>query len=189
MKQTAKYAAASRPPSDDPRDVEAWALAEASRRLIDASRDPDDIEALRGALQLNQRLWTIFQAAITEEDCPMPPDLRTNVAALSLLVDRETVARLIDLDVTKLETLININRNVAGGLSVKLEGAPKAIPQEAVPLDAPAAPTFAPPPQSAAAAASPPLRQPLPGLARPAAPAAPSKDAGQAPRESLRISI
>lgn len=186
MKQTAKYAAASRPPSDDPRDVEAWALAEASRRLIDAARDPDDVEGLRGALQLNQRLWTIFQAAITEEDCPMPPDLRTNVAALSLLVDRETVARLIDLDVTKLETLININRNVAGGLSVKLEGAPKAIPQEAVPLDAPApGPAFAPPP----AAAAPPLRQPLPGLARPAAPAAPSKDAGQAPRESLRISI
>lgn len=187
MKQTAKYAAASRPPSDDPRDVEAWALAEASRRLIDAARDPDDVEALRGALQLNQRLWTIFQAAITEDDCPMPADLRTNVAALSLLVDRETVARLIDLDVSKLDTLININRNVAGGLAVKLEGAPKAAQpsQEPVSLDAPSAPSFVAPP----AAAAPPLRQPLPGLARPAAPAAPSKDAGQAPRESLRISI
>lgn len=188
MKQAARYAAASRPTSDDPRDVEAWALAEASRRLIDASRNPDDVETLRAALQLNQRLWTIFQAAITEDDCPMPADMRTNVAALSLMVDRETVARLVDLDVAKLDVLININRNVAGGLSVKLEGAPKAIPQPEVPLDAPA-----PAPAAAAAPAAPPAAaagsRPLPGLMRPAAPAAPAKDATQAPRESLRISI
>lgn len=185
MKQTAKYAAASRPVSDDPRDVEAWALAEASRRLLDAARNPDDVEGLRAALQLNQRLWTIFQAAITEDDCQMPADLRTNVAALSLMVDRETVARLVDLDVSKLETLININRNVAGGLSVKLEGAPKAVAQPEVPLDAPApaAANLQPP------VASPQGRQPLPGLMRPAAPAAPAKDPAQAPRESLRISI
>lgn len=185
MKQTAKYAAASRPPSEDPRDVEAWALAEASRRLIDASRKPDDTEALRGALQLNQRLWTIFQAAITEDDCPMPPDLRTNVAALSLMVDRETVARLVDLDVTKLDLLININRNVAGGLSTKIDGAPVAPPQ---PSQAPV--SLAPQPAPVAAAPPPPpLRSPLPGLSRPAAPAAPAKDANQPPRESLRISI
>ena len=188
MKQTAaKYAAASRPPSDDPRDVEAWALAEASRRLIDASRNPDDVEGLRAALQLNQRLWTIFQAAITEDDCPMPSDLRTNVAALSLMVDRETVARLIDLDVTKLELLININRNVAGGLSQKIEGAPVAPPQ---PSQAPT--SLAPPGHPSAApptAPPPPLRQPLPGLSRPAAPAAPAKDPAQPPRGSLRISI
>lgn len=183
MKPTAKYANASRPVSDDPRDVEAWALAEASRRLIDAARDPDNTDGLRAALQLNQRLWTIFQAAITEDDCVMPQDLRTNVAALSLMVDRETVARLIDLDVSKLDVLISINRNVASGLSQKVEGAPVA--------EAPSA--AAPPPAAAAAAPAlrppPALNQPLPGLTRPAAPAAPAKDAGQPPRESLRISI
>lgn len=159
MKPTPKYA--SRPTSDDPRDVEAWALAEAARRLIDASRDPGNADALQAALQLNQRLWTIFQASITEDDCVLPPELRTNIAALSLLVDRETMARLADLDATKLDTLININRNVSGGLGVKLDGAPTA------------------------AGAPQPVAQPVPQAPRPAA----TGDAPQPPRESLRISI
>ncbi|NYZ16368.1 hypothetical protein HL658_27825 [Azospirillum sp. RWY-5-1] len=160
MKPTPKYA--SRPTSDDPRDVEAWALAEAARRLIDASRDPGNPDALQAALQLNQRLWTIFQASITEDDCVLPPELRTNIAALSLLVDRETMARLADLDATKLDTLISINRNVSGGLGVKLDGAPTA---------APVAPQ--------------PVVQAVPQPPRPAV----SGEAPQPPRESLRISI
>lgn len=169
MKPTAKYA--SRPQSEDPRDVEAWALAEAARRLIDASRDPEDTDALQAALQLNQRLWTIFQAAITEPDCQMPDDLRTNVAALSLLVDRETMARLADLDASKLDTLININRNVSSGLATRIEGAPTAAAQPGA--VAQHAPMGMMPPQA-----------PMPP--RPAAPAA---DAPQLPREGLRISI
>lgn len=130
MKPTSRYV--SKPVSDNARDVEAWALAEASRRLIDASHSPDDSEALQGALLLNQRLWTIFQAAISEPDCPMPPDMRSNVAALSLMVDRETIARLVDLDVKKLDTLININRNVASGLSQQIDDVSQAAaPQTA----------------------------------------------------------
>ena len=43
MKPTPTYA--NKPTSDNPRDVEAWALAEAARRLIDASRNPDNVEA------------------------------------------------------------------------------------------------------------------------------------------------
>lgn len=159
MKPTPKYA--SRPVTDEARDVEAWALAEAARRLVDAGRDPGNTDALQAALQLNQRLWTIFQASITEDDCPLPPDLRTNIAALSLLVDRETMARLADLDATKLDTLININRNVSNGLSQQVPGAAGAA---------------APAPQATAAAPAAPQPQ------RPAEPAQP-------PRESLRISI
>jgi len=115
MKPSPGYS--NRPTSDDPRAVESWALTEAARRLADASRDPSDADTLRAALMLNQRLWTIFQAAMTEDDCPLPRELRTGIAALSLMVDRETTARLIDLDVTRLARLIDINRNVAGGLS------------------------------------------------------------------------
>ncbi|WP_029007956.1 flagellar biosynthesis regulator FlaF [Azospirillum halopraeferens] len=145
MKPTPKYT--SRPTSDDPRDVEAWALAEAARRLIDAGRAPSNGEALQAALQLNQRLWTIFQASISEDDCPLPQDLRTNIAALSLMVDRETMARLADLDATKLDRLIEINRSVSSGLSQKVEGtAPRAAtttqaaPAAAAPQPAPVAP-------------------------------------------------
>lgn len=167
MKPTPKYA--SRPASDDPRDVEAWALAEAARRLIDAGHNANNNpEALQAALQLNQRLWTIFQAAMTEDDCPHPLELRTNIAALSLMVDRETMARLADLDGTKLDVLVNINRNVAGGLLAQKENGAAAAIQAT---------------QPAVAAAMPPASQPV----RPAAPAAP--EATPVSRESLRISI
>ncbi|HYD68327.1 flagellar biosynthesis regulator FlaF [Azospirillum sp.] len=167
MKPTPKYA--SRPASDDPRDVEAWALAEAARRLIDAGHNADkNPEALQAALQLNQRLWTIFQAAMTEDDCPHPHELRTNIAALSLMVDRETMARLADLDGTKLDVLVNINRNVAGGLLAQKENGAAAAIQATQPSVATAP---APPPQAP----------------RPAAPATP--EATPVSRESLRISI
>lgn len=117
MKPTKTYV--SRPASDDPRDTESWALTEAARRLIDARRSPENKKALRDALILNQKLWTIFQSAIIEEDCPLPKDLRENLAALSILVDRETMARLVDQDAGKLDTLIEVNRNVASGLAVQ----------------------------------------------------------------------
>src|SRR4030095_6912526 len=87
----------SRPSGDDPRSTEAWALGEASRRLALAAKMNDKGEALREALRLNQRLWSIFQAAITEPDCPLPKDVRENVLALSLMVDRHSVARLVEL--------------------------------------------------------------------------------------------
>jgi flagellar protein FlaF len=101
----------------------------------------DKGEALREALRLNQRLWSIFQAAITEPDCPLPKDVRENVLALSLMVDRHSVARLVDLDGSKIGPILDINRAIAEGLSAKSAqmgvGAPVAQP--AVPAK-PAAP-------------------------------------------------
>ncbi len=165
MKPTPTYA--NKPTSDNPRDVEAWALAEAARRIIAASHAKDE-SAYREALQLNQRLWTIFQAAITEEDCGHPPEVRTNIAALSLLVDRETTSRLIDLDFSKIDTLVNINRNVASGLTAQGEF---IAAQQA---------TQPPPPAPG-----------QPAGMRPAVPPRPmgQSDAPPVNRESLRISI
>ena len=140
MTQTAHYA--NRPVSDRPRDVEAWALAEASRRLMQAMRAPDDREALIAALKLNQRLWTIFQAAMVEADCPLPAEVRENVLTLSILVDRETIRRLSDLDVDKMDRLIDINRSVSAGLSTKPQGdaAAQGMPAAASPYGQPQQP-------------------------------------------------
>ena len=66
----------SRPSGDDPRSTEAWALGEASRRLALAAKMNDGGESLREALRLNARLWSIFQAALSEPDCPLPQDAR-----------------------------------------------------------------------------------------------------------------
>lgn len=133
----------NRPTSEDPRDVEAWGLTEAARRLIHARQTPENQDLLRQALSLNQRLWTIFQTSMVDPECPLPKDVRDNVLALSIIVDRQTFDRLIDLDVSKLDRLIDINRAVATGLSQRPAGAnptPQPVP--------PQKPVGAPPPSA-----------------------------------------
>ncbi len=119
----------SRPSGDDPRSTEAWALGEASRRLALAARMDDKGEALREALRLNQRLWSIFQAALTEADCPLPQEVRDNVLALSIMIDRHVMARLGDLDGSKIGPILDINRAISEGLSAKPGAKPTPPPQ------------------------------------------------------------
>jgi flagellar protein FlaF len=132
----------NRPVSEDPRDVEAWGLTEAARRLIHARQSPENSELLRQALSLNQRLWTIFQTSMVDPECPLPRDVRDNILALSIIVDRQTFDRLIDLDVTKLDRLIDINRAVATGLSQRptIDSTAATPPVQAA-TPAPVAPT------------------------------------------------
>src|SRR3954471_19093264 len=144
MNQGAKKAGyVSQPAANDPRSTEAWALSEASRRLVVATKAEDGGKSLRDALILNQRLWTIFQTAMTEADCPLPREIRDNVLALSIMMDRQILQRLGDLDGSKLQPLLDINRCVAEGLAQKpqVDGLGVAqpvqeIPQPAMPVGA-----------------------------------------------------
>lgn len=138
MKAPTGYA--SRPNGSDPRSTEAWALGEASRRLALAARMDDKGVALREALRLNQRLWSIFQAALTEPDCPLPKEIRENVLALSIMVDRHMLDRLADLDGGKIGPILDINRAIAEGLSNKpAAGAPATSAATPAQPQAPAA--------------------------------------------------
>jgi flagellar protein FlaF len=134
----------SRPTGDDPRSTEAWALGEASRRLALAAKMDDKGEALREALRLNQRLWSIFQAALSEPDCPLPKDVRDNVLALSVMVDRHTMARLGDLDGSKVGPILDINRAIAEGLSARPAQSAASAPVARPAAPAAAAPTATP---------------------------------------------
>jgi flagellar protein FlaF len=119
----------SQPAATDPRSTEAWALSEASRRLVVAAKTEDGGKSLRDALILNQRLWTIFQTAMAEPDCPLPREIRDNVLALSIMIDRQILLRLGDLDGSKLQPILDINRCVAEGLAMKPE-VPVAQPMQ-----------------------------------------------------------
>lgn len=132
MKPATGYA--SQPKAMDPRSTEAWALAEASRRLVLAARITDDKgEALRTALVLNQRLWSIFQASLIDPSCELPKDIRDNVLALSIMVDRHLMQRLGDLDAGKIQPILDINRSIAEGLSM-------TPPEDAAAANHPASP-------------------------------------------------
>lgn len=107
--------AASIPQEGNPRETEAWALTEAARRMAVAARG--NAEDMRTALRLNWKLWTIFQADLTGQvEAGDVTETTVNMLSLCQFVDFHTVAALTEPTPEKLETLININRNIAGGL-------------------------------------------------------------------------
>ncbi len=98
-----------------PRQTEARALLEAAR-MMDAAIETNDMDAYRAALRLNWRLWTIIQADVTAPECELPTEIRENIISLSVFIDKHTVGALADRAGEKLRVLIDINRNIAGGL-------------------------------------------------------------------------
>ncbi len=115
-------------PAADPRkaqSTEALALMEAARRL-NAARElvERDVEAYRESLRLNWRLWTIIQCDIASAENSMPDELKANIMSLSIFVDRQTLDALSQPAASKLGILIDINRNVAGGLLARQPAPP-----------------------------------------------------------------
>ena len=101
-----------------PREVEAMAFTKAALMLQDAKKDLDDYDTYAAALKFNQLLWTIIQADIIDEANQLPDQLKANILSLSIFVDKQTVTALSDTDAEHLDSLIDINKNLAEGLLV-----------------------------------------------------------------------
>lgn len=102
------------------RELEAAALFKAARQLESCRQDwqaPDRERRLDEALRYNQRLWTFFQGEWMAEDCPLPANLRTNLLRLSAFVDRRTFEMIATPTSEGLRALIEIDRQIAAGLS------------------------------------------------------------------------
>lgn len=115
------------PEPGNPRSSESWALMQAAVRIRDAveKNDPTEIET---AVRLNWRLWTILQADIVGPNNELPQEIQMNVLTLCKFVDKRTVEYFGEGDVQLLDVLININRELAGGLmqQVPAEGGENA---------------------------------------------------------------
>jgi flagellar biosynthesis activator protein FlaF len=105
------------PEPGNPARSEAWALLEAARQLNKTKEGP--IDEFRAALRANWRLWTLFQANLVDADCKLPDQLRGNLLGLANFIDKTTVEMLVERDPKKIDTLVNINRQISEGL---LEG-------------------------------------------------------------------
>lgn len=100
-----------------PRELEASLLLKAASRLQAVQNSWDTAkDQLDDALRYNRKLWTIFLTAVTSTDNPMPTEVRQNVANLGLFVMKQSVSMLADPKPESLNTLININRELAAGL-------------------------------------------------------------------------
>ena len=101
------------------RDLEATVLMRAAMRLNDIknNRDMPNWEAeLDEALRYNQRVWTVFQSELLNEDNPLPTEIKRNLLSLSAFVDRRTLDVMAFPNTDKLDVLISINKNIAAGL-------------------------------------------------------------------------
>jgi flagellar protein FlaF len=101
----------------NPRELEANLLLTAASRLQAISDAWDGRQdELNDALLYNRKLWTVFLTAVTENDHPLPPAIRQNVANLGLFVLNQTLSVLGEPRREKLRPLITINRELAAGL-------------------------------------------------------------------------
>lgn len=119
---------ATPPASGNPREVEAWALTQAALRMIDA-QESGDRAAMLAAVRLNWQLWTIIQSDLLDPQCPVPLDLRSNGLSLANFIDKHTVEFLGKPAPEKMNILISINRELAGGLYQKPPGTETAAPE------------------------------------------------------------
>lgn len=93
--------------------LEAEALIKAARLLERARARPNDPVALGEALRFNLKLWTLFQADLSDGGSPLPEDLKAQLLRLSLFMDKST-ARLIEgHDPEILHAMIDVNRTLA----------------------------------------------------------------------------
>ena len=65
----------------------------------------------------NRRLWSIFLSAAEGNDNPQPLEVRQNIANISVFVMKQTIDIQMNPDPAKLKSLIDINCNIAAGLS------------------------------------------------------------------------
>jgi len=101
-----------------PREIEAQALLKAARQLQDVVENwggPDS--RLTSAILFNRKLWSIFMTDAISDDNPLAPDIRLNIANIGIFVMKQTVEIQTNPAPEKLKSLIDINCNIAAGLS------------------------------------------------------------------------
>ena len=118
MSNAAQAYARTSQTTSSPREIEAQALLKAARQLQEVQSNwAGPGKALESALLFNRRLWSIFMSAAQADENPQPIEIRQNIANIGVFVMKQTVDMQLNPDPAKLKSLIDINRNLAAGLS------------------------------------------------------------------------
>jgi flagellar biosynthesis activator protein FlaF len=104
--------------TSSPRDAEAQALLKAANKLqAVVSNEEATFEQKHEALMFNRKLWTIFLSEAMRDENPQPLEVRQNIANIGIFVLTQTAALQISPQREHIKPLIEINRNIAAGLS------------------------------------------------------------------------
>ncbi len=101
------------------RDIEAAALTRCAQMLALCQNNwnaADRDKQLDEALTINQRVWSILQSELVQDDNPLPVQIRSNILTLSVFIDKRTIDVMAYPAPEKLKVLIDINLNLAAGL-------------------------------------------------------------------------
>ena len=115
--------------TNDPRELEARVLLKSAQFLQDIQNDWANMnrEVLEETLKYNRNIWLMFfDTAIENNEGARPADLRNNIYNLAKFVFKREVDILAKPERAKLDVLIKINRDIAGGL---MTGVKNTVPE------------------------------------------------------------
>jgi flagellar protein FlaF len=118
MSNAAQAYARTSQTTSSPREIEAQALLKAARQLQEIQSNwAGPGKDLDTALLFNRRLWSIFMSDAQNDENPQPLEVRQNIANIAVFVMKQTFDMQINPEPEKLKPLIEINCNIAAGLS------------------------------------------------------------------------
>lgn len=106
------------------RELEASVLSRAGlmlKQVKDNWEAPDRDAKLNEAIKFNQKVWSFFQAELSDPENPLPKKLREDILNLSIFLDKRLFEVMAYPDPEKLAIVIDINFNIAAGLRTKVE--------------------------------------------------------------------
>ncbi len=101
------------------RELEASILVRAGLMLKSVKENwgaSDRDNKLLEAVKFNQKVWSFFQAELSDPDNPLPKNLREDILNLSIFIDKRLFEVLAYPNPDKLTIIIDINFNIASGL-------------------------------------------------------------------------
>ncbi len=102
------------------RELEAAVLTKAAQKLTLCQNNweaSDREQNLMEALRYNQQVWTVFQTELSSPENPLPQKLKEDLLSLSAFIDKRIFDIMSFPAPEKLTAIININLNIAAGLS------------------------------------------------------------------------
>lgn len=106
------------------RELEASVLSRAGIMLKQVKENwnaQDRDQKLTEAIKFNQKVWSFFQAELSDPENPLPANLKQDILNLSIFVDKRLFEILAAPDPEKLSVVIEIDFNIAAGLRTKAE--------------------------------------------------------------------
>jgi flagellar protein FlaF len=101
------------------RELEASVLSRAGLMLKSVKDNwdaSDRDQKLFEAIKFNQKVWSFFQAELSDPENPLPKNLREDILNLSIFIDKRLFEVLAFPDPEKLAIVIDIDFNIAAGL-------------------------------------------------------------------------